>query len=173
MIRPIIEYGDVLFPDLTQIQSKYLELIQRHVGLFCTSAYLRTPQTLLLNELGWEELSVRRKFHCLVQMYKIQTNCVPHYLSKICPPTRDQTSQYSLRNSQNILPIFCKYACFKRSFFPFTIHLWNSLDLGVRQLSTVNMNKTEISNTLLSKHDKLLSSFHGRGSINHTNIRLG
>ena len=106
-------------------------------------------------------------------MYNIQSICVLQYLSKICPPTRDQTSQYSLRNSQNILPIFCKYACFKRSFFPFTINLWNSLDLGVRQSSTMNMFKKKLSETLLSKHNKLLSSFHGRGSINHTRIRLG
>ena len=154
-----MDYGDILFPVLASNQSKRLEYIQRQAALVCTKAYQRTPHVLLLKEVGWEELHVRRKYHCLVVMFKIQNGLVPTYLSNICPLGRLDLANYNLRNNANIRPFYCRYTSFRKSFFPETVSNWNTLDRNIKESQTTNIFKKGLSNILQNQTCKLYSMF--------------
>lgn len=173
MIRPVIDYSDVLFPQLPVGLCKRLENIQRQAALICTAAYKRTPQLLLLRELGWEELKTRRLFHCLIIMFKIKNGYVPKYLGDLCPPTVHTVCNYNLRNSNNVRTYQCKYTSFTKSFFPFTSRKWNEIETRARSSSTLNMFKRMLGEVLLPKPNRLFSEFHSRSAIHHTRLRLG
>ena len=172
MIRPVIDYGDVLFPVLTSNQAQRLESLQRQAALICTKAYQRTPHIFLLNELGWESLETRRKYHCLVIMYKIQNKLSPTYLSKLCPVKR-MLNAYGLRNVNDLTQIYCRYSSFRKSFFPETVASWNKLDINVREVATLTGFKRNLKADLLCTTNKLYSYCDGRAAINHTRLRLG
>ena len=61
MIRPILEYGAVLFDNCSVNDSLKLDRCQRSAALICTGAMRRTETTSLMNYLGWETLQNRRK----------------------------------------------------------------------------------------------------------------
>jgi hypothetical protein len=79
-------------------------------------------------------LKVRREVKNLTLFYKIYNNLAPEYLSDLKPPTVSETSNYYLRNSQNISQQANRLALLQQSFFPSTIKLWNTLDLNIRQI---------------------------------------
>jgi hypothetical protein len=86
MIRPILEYGDVIFDGSPDTHVKRLEGVQRQAALTCTGAYRHTKHTNLLDELGWPPLLLRRQHHRLSLMFKIQNGLSPFYLTGSCPP---------------------------------------------------------------------------------------
>ena len=173
MIRSILDYGDVLYPVISLYESKRLEYIQREASLICTRAYLRTLHTLVLRELGWEDLNTRRKYHCLLLMYKIMNRFVPSYLSSQRPPLRHENVHYALRNEHDVVNFYYRYNPFKNSFFPCTIKTWNSLSVELKNATTLNIFRLELSKGLIPCKSKLFSEFYGKASINHTRMRLG
>ena len=173
MVLPVVDYADVLYPVLSKSQNSRLESVQRQAALICTKAYQRTPNILLLNELGWENLCVRRRYHALIIMYKIQNGITPEYLSSICPPRRSNVVPYALRNDSNLLTFFCKYVTYRRSFFPVAVTLWNELGDTVKSCFTLHAFKLKLKEHMLTKRCKLFSLFDGREAINHTRLRLG
>jgi hypothetical protein len=88
----------------------------------------------IYKETGWDKLKVRREVKNLTLFYKIYNNLAPEYLSDLIPPTVSETSNYYLRNSQNISQQVNRLALLQQSFFPSTIKLWNTLDLNIRQI---------------------------------------
>jgi hypothetical protein len=81
MIRPILEYGNIIFDGCSDTSSKRLENVQRQAALTCTGAYRHTKHTNLLEELGWPPLSQRRKHHRLNVMFKLQRGMAPPHIS--------------------------------------------------------------------------------------------
>jgi hypothetical protein len=77
MIRPILEYGNIIYDGSPENSIKRLENIQRQAALACTGAYKHTNHTVLLKELSWPPLSIRRKNHRLNVMYKLQNHLTP------------------------------------------------------------------------------------------------
>ena len=87
MIRPLLEYDDVIFDGSADIHLKKLEDVQRQAALACTGAYRHTKHVILLDELGLPPLALRRKNHRMSQMYKIQMGLPPPLFNKfVCPP---------------------------------------------------------------------------------------
>ena len=173
MIRPIMEYGDVIFDCSPNYQLSLLDNVQREAALTCTSGYLRTSTDHLLNELGWEPLSVRRKNHRLCIMYKIQNNLTPEYLRNICPLQRRDVVQYPLRNQGDIARVNARTALYFNSFFPCTIRDWNSLSIDTRQkpsLESFKKGLLKLSNVVKHKH---FSYSIGRASVHHCRMRMG
>ena len=60
MIRPVLEYGSVLYDNCSTNDSLKLESCQRTAALICTGAMKRTETILLLEHLGWDSLHDRR-----------------------------------------------------------------------------------------------------------------
>jgi hypothetical protein len=61
MIRPVLEYADIIYDNTTFEYKQKLEHIQRRAGLTCTGAYRHTEHRTLLKELCWSSLSLHRK----------------------------------------------------------------------------------------------------------------
>ena len=72
----------------------------------------------LYNELGWEELSSRRRKHKLVLFYKMINRLSPNYLTQLVPDQVGQVSSYSLRNAENLLNILVGTQLYYKSFLP-------------------------------------------------------
>ena len=63
MIRPILEYADIIYTNTSLQLHKKLETIQRRAAIICTGAYKHTEHNVLLTELGWNGLIDRAKHH--------------------------------------------------------------------------------------------------------------
>ena len=98
----------------------------------------------IYKETGWDKLKVRREVKNLTLFYKIYNNLAPEYLSHLIPPTVSETSNYYLRNSQNISQQVNRLALLQQSLFPSTIKLWNTLDLNIRQIRILAHFKSKI-----------------------------
>ena len=62
MIRPVLEYGSVLFDNCSTYDNLKLESCQRTAALICTGTMKRTETKLVLEHLEWDNLHDRRKF---------------------------------------------------------------------------------------------------------------
>ena len=65
-IRPLLEYGDILWDNCTHEQKQKLESIQTEAARICTGATKLCSIAKLQNEVKWEHLSVRREKHKLI-----------------------------------------------------------------------------------------------------------
>jgi hypothetical protein len=173
MIRPLLEYGNVIYDGSADSHTKRLENVQRHAAITCTGAYKHTKHQNLLEELGWPPLSNRRKQHRLNTMFKIQNGLSPPYLSEMCPPlTRDRTT-YNLRSRENITTPHSKTATFQKSFFPQSIADWNNLGMETRNIKTIDAFKEFQKKTCGYKTNQLYHHYLSKAAINHTRLRLG
>jgi hypothetical protein len=173
MVRPILEYGDIIFDGCTDTSAKRLENVQRQAGLTCTGAYKHTKHTKLLEELGWPPLSQRRKQHRMNVMFKLQRGMAPQYLLNLCPPlTRDRTS-YNLRTGSNITMPQLKTTTYQNSFFPKSIKNWNELAVKDREIGTIQTFKEHQKKNSGFKVNVLYHLLSSKAAINHTRIRLG
>ncbi len=173
LIRPILEYGCVIFDGMTENLSNRLENIQRQAGLVCTGAFRNTSTHALLHETGWDTLANRRKYYKLILMYKILNNKTPAYLKDLIPMRTGERTGYNLRNPNRITLVRCNKTGFLRSFIPSSVREWNALsnDLkGIAQLSTF---KTALKRNMLTSPNKLYSLGYGIESIHHTRMRIG
>ena len=79
LIRPLMEYGDVIWDNCSEGESQLLESVQYESARVVTRAIKGTSGRRLRDELAWEELSERRKLHKLIHFYKIAKRLVPMY----------------------------------------------------------------------------------------------
>jgi hypothetical protein len=173
MIRPILEYCDIVYDGTTDTHLKRLEATQRQAAITCASAYKHTSHETLLDELNWAPLSIRRKHHRLNLMYKIQHGLSPNYLTNLCPPlTRDRT-EYNLRTGMNISAPLQRTTTYQKSFFPQTISDWNSLSSNVREIPTLDSFKDTLKKLTNPKPNKLYHHNNSQEAINHTRMRMG
>jgi hypothetical protein len=173
MIRPILEYGNIIYDGSAEKSISRLENIQRQAAIACTGAYKHTNHSILLKELSWPPLSIRRKNHRLNLMYKVQNNLTPAYLSGACPPlTRDRTN-YNLRSAMNISTPQLKTTSYQKSFFPQTITDWNHLDPTTRNLPSINAFKEKLKTSSSPKPNPLFHHDCSKAAINLSRIRMG
>jgi hypothetical protein len=173
MVRPILEYADVIYDGSADTCLKRLEDTQRQAALACTSAYKHTRHVNLLEELGWSPLSVRRKHHRMNVMFKIQHELVPPYLSRNCPPLTQNRTEYNLRTGMNITVPIQRTTTYQKSFFPQSIKDWNNLERKIRQSTSINNFKEKLKATSNQKPNPLYHHNNNKAAINQTRIRLG
>jgi hypothetical protein len=173
MIRPLLEYADIIFDGSSDTDLDRLESTQRQAALICSAAYKHTSHTKLLEELAWPLLSHRRKNHRLNLMHKIQNNLAPKYLQNCCPPlTRDRTI-HNLRSNMNITTPQQRTSTYQKSFFPNTIKDWNKLSIPSRQITSTLGFKEFLKKSTSKKPNKLYQHDSSRAAIMHTRMRLG
>ena len=176
LIRPLMEYGDVIWDNCTEGEASLLESIQYECARVVTGAIKGTSGRALMNELAWESLSTRRKMHKLFYMFKIFRCISPAYLVELLPDTVDKRTCRSLRSGEN-LTLFssCRTEKFKQSFFPSTVKLWNSLQTELRTSASLSAFKKEIKSffsPLIGKK-RFNVSLNRWASILHARLRLG
>ena len=81
-IRPMLEYGNILWDNCTKQQSNLLEPIQLDVARI-TGLRRGTSHQVLLSETDIPALSARRTDAKLIQFYKILNNEAPSYIDEI------------------------------------------------------------------------------------------
>ena len=148
MIRPMLEYGSAIIDNCSTNDKVKLEHVQRTAALICTGAMRRTETKLLLDFLGWEDLSSRRKVIKIVSFYKIVNNLAPAYLIRNLE--FNDNVKYSLRTSnyQQIKPKHCRLTNYKNSFFPECTKIWNSLPENVKKSDNICIFKKRINDYL-------------------------
>ena len=175
LIRPLMEYGDVIWNNCYDCDSALLDGVQYEAARLVTGAIKGTSSARLYKELAWESLSNRRKLHLLCQFYKIVKNLAPYYLSELLPKLSSERTNYRLRSRENFTQFSCRTSRFQKSFFPSAITGWNSLDIVVRNSVSLPTFKAKLRSTLFPhSYNKLFDfSFSRRASIDHTRLRLG
>ena len=172
-IRPILEYGSVIYDGCTQKLNNLLEGVQRQAALACTGAYVKTSHSALLTELGWDTLVTRREYQKLCYLYKMTHGLVPNYLSNLVPPLVSQTTNYNLRNANNLIVPRCRTVSYLRSFLPSTIRLWNGLDPPTRCLPCLTRFRSTLRKHKSRRPNQLYSFGTGYGPLNHGRLRMG
>ncbi len=152
-IRPLLEYGDVLFDSCTNYEKDELEKIQHEAARIVTGTTKLESIQRLMDEVGWETLESRRKKHKLILFYKMSNNLTPDYLSTLVPPTVDSQSRYSLRNAGNFQVPRARTSLYSNSFLPSVVRAFNELPESSKQADSVASFKHKLSNrTSVPKH---------------------
>ena len=174
MIRPILEYCDVIFDGCGTVQSQKLESIQYDAARTSLGALTTTSRRSLLEETGWETLFDRRKSHKMIFYYKIMNNLVPDYLIQLRPPTVAAASRYNLRNANNQSTIAARTTRYKDSYMLSSTALWNSLPIQLRNTPTLNTFKRRLISHFSTKTAPPSWFFLGsrHANILHTRLRL-
>ena len=170
-IRPVLEYGSVVFDNCTNHESFCLEQVQRRAAILCTGSFKRSSYNRLLRELGWDTLQNRRTNSKLV-LFKILNNLTPNYLKELIPPLVQTATPYSLRTQANFRIPFSRTNLLKRSFIPSTLRLWNSLDMQTRDSKSLNSFKYKLKFKANSMC-KIYSLSFGPCTRYLTQLRLG
>ena len=83
-IRPILEYADVLLTNLTESDSLKMEKVKKRAGKIVSGAIKGTSYDVIINELGWEPLNVRRNRSQLLFFSDIVYNHTPSFFVTTC-----------------------------------------------------------------------------------------
>ena len=168
-IRPILEYGDVVWNNCTQYEKEELEKIQTEAARIATGATKLISLNALFREIQWESLQDRRHNHQLTLFHKMHTNLAPEYLTSLVPQPVGAASRYNLRNANNLQTITTRTNLYYQSFLPTTIRSWNNLPIEIKQADTVNFFK----NHLIKKQPVPKYYYVGnrRAQILHTRLR--
>jgi hypothetical protein len=172
MIRPILEYGNIIYDNTTFSNSHKLEAVQRRAAIITTGAYKHIEHQSLLIELGWDQLETRRSNHMLTSFYKIKYNLTPEYLRNKMPTPISATTHYQLRNKDNLRIPFARLTTTKDSFFKKSSRNWNNLPQKYKESPTLPIFKKHLSSSSYKP-----KSFNRKCTGKHgnwlTRLRLG
>ena len=171
-IRPLLEYGDVIWDNCTQYEKNELDKIQNEAARITTGTTKLVSLDNLYKEVGWQTLHRRRQDHKITLFYKMFNQLTPVYLSSLIPQQVNAISHHNLRNSNDIHTIRSNTSLYHNSFLPSTLRQWNSLPVEVRQLNTLSSFKTFLKKDLQS-----VPTYYYCGSrkaqILHARLRTG
>ena len=137
-IRPILEYGDVIWNNIPQYLKDDLDKIQNEAARIVTGCSKLVSLSNLRQECGWESLSERRRKHKLTLFLKMVKGFVLPYLSSLVPQLNSNISNYNLRKANNIYNIACRTNLYKNSFLPSVVDEWDLLPQEIRNLESVS-----------------------------------
>lgn len=170
-IRPMLEYADVVWDNITQSDVDDLERIQIEAARIFSGGTQFVSYANLYKETLLEPLKDRRDKHKLILFYKMKNSLSPAYLSSLVPPSVGHTTPYWLRNTDEIRNIHCNSELFSKSFLPSTIVSWNSLPATTQNLPTLSSFKNA-----LNINKKKVPEFYYQGnreaSIQHARLRM-
>ena len=115
-ILPLLEYCDSVWDNTSTESKKKLDAINIEAGRIFSGATKLCSVEKLLVELGWDSLQNRRNKHKLVILYKIMHDLSPNYLHDLVPRLVQETSNYNLRNANNIQTFGSNTNLFYNSF---------------------------------------------------------
>ena len=138
-ILPLLEYCDSGWDNASTEPKKKLDAIHIEAGRIISGATKLCSVERLLVELGWDSLKKKkRNKHKLVIFYRIMHGLCPNYLRDLVPSLVHETSNYILRNANNIQTFASNTNVFYNSFFPSSVRAWNSLSEEIKQTSSLS-----------------------------------
>ncbi len=174
-IRPIIEYGDVLYDSCTLEQSNLIEKLQHEAARTVTGAKFRSSPDMLYKELGWVPLKNRRKMHKLSKIYAMKNKLSPGYLCDLLESFQDR-HEYNTRRvvSANYLQYpFPKKELFNRSFIVSSIKEWNKLDPNIANAPSLESFKNKLKAKYKVHHPIMNKHLDRHSEIVIAQLRIG
>ncbi len=169
-IRPLLEYGNVIFDAANKEDLDVLSSIEKDALKIITGARSRTEIEALYNEVSWPNLEVRRKNHKICVLGKVIIKRFPNYLLQDLPTFYDNTR--NVRNNTFAIPN-SGHDYYDRSFVPASINLWNELPSEIRNIKSHEALKTKLKNASSKKVPSCYSYGKRIQNILHTKLRLG
>ena len=170
-VRPLLEYCDSVWDNASADSKKQLDAVHIEAARIITGTTKLCSIEKLLSDLGWESLQNRRNKHKLIIFYKIINGLAPNYLLDLVPPIIQETTNYNLRNADDIQTLHARTNLYYNSFFPSTIRAWNSLPEDTKQSPSISSFKFRL-NRDMNKPPKYYNTGTRIGQILHTRIRL-
>ena len=137
-VRPILEYGNVVWNNMPQYLKDDLDKIQNEAARIISGCSKLVSLSDLREECSWELLSERRRKHKLILFFKMVKGVAPIYLSNLVPQLNSDISNYNLCNFTNLYSIACRTSLYKSSFLPLVVYEWNLLPQNIRDLESVS-----------------------------------
>ena len=129
MVRSNLEYCSSVLNPHNKDQVCKVEMVQRQAARFTTSRYRNTSSvSSMLDHLQWGSLESRRSKIQLTLFYKVVYDLVDIPSSAHLTPSTARTRSSHTKKFRQFSP---STECFKSSFFPRTVPLWNSLPAAV------------------------------------------
>lgn len=172
-IRPLLEYGNIIWGNCTFENKRVLENIQLDAARICTGATKVCSIQKIYDDVGCPTLQNRRDKQKLCHLFKMINGLVPPYLQQLIPRTVEQQSRYTLRNSINFLIPATRTTAYFNSFLPSTLRDWNLLEQDIRESATLASFKRKLNTprtTIPTYFDNIQTTRIGQ--ILHTRIRL-
>ena len=150
LIEPHFEYCSSVWDGLSQQLSDKLQKLQNRAARVITCSGYDTSSDLLLKQLGFEKLQVKRSKQKAIMVYKSLNALTPSYLEDLFTI---KSAPYIFRDSENKLIIpkprtdYCK-----RSFSYSGSVLWNGFPVELRKSSSLSQFKRGLDN-FYSKSD--------------------
>ena len=148
LVRPILEYSSTVWDPYTKQNIDKIEMLQRRAARFVVGNYsYHASPTAMMKELGWQALAERRAKAKAVMMYKIQNNliAIPQHLFQ-------NYSRHSRRSQAVFILPFCRTDCYKFSFVPTSVKIWNELPPSIRESQSLNNFKAALDDINVSSY---------------------
>jgi len=170
-IRPILEYGDVIWDNIPNYLKDKLESIQIEAARIVTGATKLCSKAKLYEDTGWDSLNERRRKHKLIKFHDMFHHHTPEYLSNIVPQQLSEVHNYNTRRANDIQNLHCRTSYYKNSFLPSVINEWNSIPDDIK----LNASKPAFKTYLNSTNCKIPKYFNygpRKGQVLHARLRL-
>jgi hypothetical protein len=128
-VRPILEYGSIIYDSCTIGQSKQIESLQSEAARLVTGTKKGTSITSIIQELGWESLQSRRSQAKLIKMFEIVNKLAPKFLTELIIKFQPSEVHFTRSHTQcNYNIPKCKTTLLQKSFLVSGISGWNKLN---------------------------------------------
>ena len=136
-VRPVMEYSWTVWDNCTNQEKRLLESVQIEAMRIVTGATKLCSIAKLYEGTARETLEARREKQKLIIFYKLFSGITPAYLNQLVPTLVQTQSQYSLRNSNNVLSVHANSTLYYNSFLPSVIWAWNNLPMETRNSTSL------------------------------------
>ena len=167
-IRPILEYGDVVWDYCSQYEKQEIEKVQIEAAKKVTGTTKLIFLNLLYIETGWDHW--KKDGNITNLLYKMINNLSPSYLSDLVPQSVNTISHFNLRNANDFESVASRTNQYYNSFLPSVVRECNDLTNVVRQSDSLLSFKYNL-NSELPIVPKYFYSGTRKAQILHTRLR--
>ena len=174
-VRPVIEYGSVIYDNCLLEDTTKLEGVQLEAARLVSGAKRCTSHDPLYREVGWQSLQERRNYAKLVIMYKMNNSIAPSYLCELLQEFRPSASTHTRHQANNkfIIPK-CKVSVYEKSFIVSSLKLWNNLQNNLCNMPSILSFKSNLAKLYFCNKPLLNTKSKCRTTqVQFSQIRMG
>ncbi len=137
-ILPIFDYADVIWDNCSEAESNSLENLHLDALRTITGTVRGTSHEKLYKESGFCSLKERRKRHKIIFYFKLVHGLCPSYLNDLLPKLVSEVNPYHHRRPQERVVPQHHTEIYRKSFFPATTQLWNTLPVNIQNSTSLS-----------------------------------
>ena len=173
-VRPILEYGNIVYDSCLKEESDRIENVQLEAARIVTGGKFRTSSEELYEELGWRDLSTRRKISKLTRFHSFCTGKCPDYINQILQGFRYDSARTTRGSETGLIPVpKCTRESYRNAYFPSTIRAWNSLSPALRGAPSCTSFKRQLHEIHKCKSRLFYHDVPRRIQVSYTQLRMG